>query len=104
MTYTPEKIAELKKRFDDAFSQKSQYESLWQKTAQYCGLNKYFYNEQQNNIKTDIEVNNSQAIISLNQSSDSMLGILIGDGNFFKLKVKDKIDEIIKNKSIETEN
>ena len=101
--YNDKKIEELEKIFNDAFNQKSRYEGLWQKTAQYCGLNKYFYNEKQNDIKTDIEINNSQAVISLNQSSDSMLGILIGDGNFFKLKVKDKIDEIIKNKTLETE-
>ncbi len=102
--YNPEKIEELQKRFTDAFNQKSSYETLWQKIASYCGLNKYFYNEKQNDIKTDIEINNSQAVISLNQSSDSMLGILIGDGNFFKLKVKDKIEEIIKNKTLETED
>ncbi len=102
--YTDEKIEELHKRFNDAFSQRSTYEALWQKIASYCGLNKYFNNERQNNIKTDIEINNSQATISLNQSSDSMLGILIGDGNFFKLKVKDKIEEIVKNKTLETEN
>lgn len=101
--YNSERIEELQKRFTDAFNQKSSYETLWQKIASYCGLNKYFYNEKQNDIKTDIEINNSQAVISLNQSSDSMLGILIGDGNFFKLKVKDKIEEIIKNKVLETE-
>lgn len=102
--YTDEKIEELHKRFNDVFNQKSSHEPLWQKIAQYCGLNKYFHNEKQNHLKTDTEINNSSAIISLNQSSDSMLGILIGDGNFFKLKVKDKIEEIIRNKTLETED
>lgn len=99
--YTQEKISSLKVLMDTAFSEKSSYEALWRKIAGYCGLNKFFYNERQNDKKTDVEINNSQAVISLNQSSDSMLGILIGNGDFFKLKIKDSILDLLKEQSIE---
>ena len=98
--YNSEKISELRNLTETAFAKKTEYESLWFKIANYCGLNKYFYNEKQNDRVEDKEINNSQASISLNQSSDSMLGILIGDGNFFKIKPKDKLEELIKDKKI----
>ena len=98
--YTKEKLREIESLKSYAFNERANYESIWKQVAIYCGLNRYFYDERKNDRKDDIEVNNSQAIIALNQTSDSMLGILIGNGDFFKIKIKNSVYDLLKNNNI----
>jgi hypothetical protein len=100
-TSSQEYIRTIENLSRTAFNERSQYETLWKKIATYCNLNKEFQQERKNFKKQDIEINNSKATIALNQSSDSMLGILIGDGHFFKLKLKDSVKDILEESNIQ---
>jgi hypothetical protein len=95
-----DELQRLRQLSETAFREKSEYESLWRQVAVYCGLDRYFERGNRNSRKQDLEINNSQAVIALSQTTDSMLGILIGDGNFFKLKLKNSVKDILRENSI----
>jgi hypothetical protein len=79
---------ELKTMYDAAIAQRSKYLPLWQDVNRYCriDLGDMFPSAKSESEQLDIEINDDTASLAVDQATDSIIGILLGDGNFFKIK------------------
>jgi hypothetical protein len=83
-----EKNQELKQLYNSANAERSKYLDIFDKVSKYCrnDTGSVFPHKKSESEKTDAEINDSTASLSITQVSDSMIGILLGDGNFFNIK------------------
>ncbi|MDR0423213.1 MAG: head-tail connector protein [Rickettsiales bacterium] len=94
---TSEDINSLKDLSQEAFKNKTRYESLWKDSMMYCGLFNDYNQQNQNDRETpgENEINDSQPSVSLNKSTKGILSILLGSFPFFTLKLKTKIEKTV---------
>jgi hypothetical protein len=94
-----EKCQEIKQMHSSAMAERSKYLPLFNSISKFCRNDKggLFPNINSESKKTDEEINDATAVTAINQVSDSMMGILLGDGNFFKLKPNQNLMMRLKN-------
>lgn len=74
----------LKERYDNAISVRSEYESVWQDIADFVGIQvatNYIHSPQQKGDVRDTEINDPTAALAVNQAGDYLQGILWGTGD-----------------------
>lgn len=89
-----EKI-KIEKSFEEAWSNRSQWERIWDEMGVYANVRKQNYSYSDSSLRgqeLDRELNDSSSLIAIDQASDSIHGILVGNSeDFFQLEPTDSI-------------
>jgi hypothetical protein len=83
----------LKSSRDQAMTYKTRYNNLWEWVRKFCRIDEGHANispipsQGMLGALNDLAVNDDTAISCIREATSSTMGTLIGDGNFFKLKI-----------------
>jgi hypothetical protein len=92
---TTKEKKKIKQSFTEAWTNRSQWDRIWDEMGVYANVRKQNYSNKDSSLKgqeLDDELNDSSSLIAIDQATDSVHGILLGNvEDFFELEPTDSV-------------